>query len=250
MGTQFGSVYAGFYDAMYADKDYGAECDLVEEVFRRFGAWPTRSILDLGCGTGNHLIPLAQRGYEVSGVDLSPEMLALAARKADAAGLNMSLIEGDVRSVDLGRTFDAVLLMFAVIGYQRSNADVLATLRTARRHLDPGGVLFFDTWYGPGVLSSPPGTREREIDVPGGPVRRLVEGELDVPRHLCTVRYRLERGDEQTVETHVMRYFFPLELELFLDVCGFEMTALAPVGSLDGEPDAETWNANVVARAV
>jgi SAM-dependent methyltransferase len=177
-------------------------------------------------------------------------MLGIAAQKAAQAGVAVAFSEGDVRTVDLSRTFDAALLMFAVIGYQRTNADVLATLRSVRRHLEPGGVLFFDIWYGPGVLTSPPGSGEREIQTPDGPIRRSVEGELDVPRHLCTVRYRLTRDGEESLETHVMRYFFPLELALFLDVCGFELVALAPVGALDGEPDAETWNANVIARAV
>ena len=250
MSRQFGSLYAAAYDATYADKDYEAECDLVEEAFRRFGSAPVSAIIDLGCGTGNHSIPLARRGYEVAGVDLSTDMLAIAARKATEAKVEVALTEGDVRTVDLGRSFDAALVMFAVIGYQRTNADVLATLRSVRRHLEPGGLLFFDTWYGPGVLTSPPGTREREIDTPDGPMRRLVEGELDVPRHLCTVRYRLTRNGEESSETHVMRYFFPLELELFLHVCGFELVVLAPVGALDGEPGAEAWNVNAVARAV
>jgi SAM-dependent methyltransferase len=250
MSEQFGSLYAGAYDAMYADKDYEAECDLVEEAFRRFGSAPVNAILDLGCGTGNHSIPLARRGYEVAGVDLSTDMLAIAAQKAARAGVEVALTKGDVRTVDLGRTFDAALLMFAVIGYQRTNADVLATLRAVRRHLTPGGMLFFDTWYGPGVLTSPPGARERDIDTPEGPIRRSVEGELDIPRHLCTVRYRLARDGEESLETHVMRFFFPLELELFLAVCDLELLALAPVGALDGEPGPETWNANVVARAV
>jgi SAM-dependent methyltransferase len=250
MSEQFGSLYAGAYDATYADKDYEAECDLVEEAFRRFGSAPVSAILDLGCGTGNHSIPLARSGYEVAGVDLSTQMLSIAAQKAAQAGVAVAFSEGDVRTVDLGRTFDAALLMFAVIGYQRTNADVLATLRSVRRHLEPGGVLFFDIWYGPGVLTSPPGSGEREIQTPDGTIRRSVEGELDVPRHLCTVRYRLARDAEESFETHVMRYFFPLELELFLDVCGFELVALAPVGALDGEPGPETWNANVVARAV
>src|SRR5919198_851041 len=113
MKRPFGTLYAAAYDAMYADKDYEAECDLVEEAFQRFGSEPVRSILDLGCGTGNHSIRLARRGYDVSGVDLSPDMLAIAAEKSAAAGTSIAFSRGDVRRVDLGRTFDAVLLMFA-----------------------------------------------------------------------------------------------------------------------------------------
>jgi len=72
----FGQAYADQYDLLYHDKDYEAECDLLEEVFRRYGQEPIKSILDLGCGTGNHAILLARRGYRVTGVDLSADMLA------------------------------------------------------------------------------------------------------------------------------------------------------------------------------
>jgi SAM-dependent methyltransferase len=250
MGAQFGATYASAYDAMYRDKDYEGECDLVEEAFRRFADGDVRTVLDLGCGTGNHAVPLARRGYAVAGVDLSEPMLARARGKAAEAGVEVDLRQGDVRDADLGRRFDAALLMFAVIGYQRTNDDVRATLRTVRRHLRPGGVLVFDTWFGPGVLVSPPGSGERTIETEDGPIKREVTGSLDVRRHLSTVAYRLIGQGRDEREEHVMRFFFPLELELFCALEGLELLTLSPVGSLDGELTRETWNALGAARAV
>ena len=86
--TVFGCGYADQYDLLYSDKDYEAECDLLEEVFRRYGTGPVQTILDLGCGTGSHALLLARRGYQVTGVDRSQEMLAQARQKAasDASG--------------------------------------------------------------------------------------------------------------------------------------------------------------------
>jgi SAM-dependent methyltransferase len=245
----FGRSYASAYDAMYEAKDYAFECDLVEAAFERFANGPVESLLDLGCGTGGHAILLARRGYEVAGVDRSAAMLQQARRKAGAQRVDLALREGDARSVELGRTFDAVLAMFAVIGYQLTNADVRALLRTARRHLRPGGVLVFDAWHGPGVIAHPPGSGARDVDTPDGSLRRVVSSELDVRHHLCTVRYRLVTGEREDRETHVVRYFFPLELELFCDVEGLELVSLTPFGTLDGEPTRETWNLSAVARA-
>src|SRR5207248_11417549 len=68
----FGPQYAEAYDTLYRDKDYSAECDAIEHVFRLYGIGPVRRVLDLGCGTGGHAVPLAERGYEVVGVDRSP----------------------------------------------------------------------------------------------------------------------------------------------------------------------------------
>lgn len=79
----FSTDYAAVYDALYADKNYSSECDLLERVFREHAARPVRGILDLGCGTGGHALMLAQRGYEVVGVDGSTAMIARAAAKSD-----------------------------------------------------------------------------------------------------------------------------------------------------------------------
>ena len=78
----FGIQYASFYDALYSEKDYEAECDLIEEIVHRYGDGGVNTILDLGCGTGGHTIPLSQRGYMVTGVDRSEPMLAQARLKS------------------------------------------------------------------------------------------------------------------------------------------------------------------------
>jgi SAM-dependent methyltransferase len=235
---------------MYASKDYEAECDLIEAAFARFGDGAVRTILDIGCGTGGHALPLARRGHALTGVDQSPQMLARAAEKAAEAGVELELVEGDMRTVRTGATYDAVIVMFAVMGYQRTNDDVRQALRTVREHLRPGGLVVFDVWHGPGVIASPPGSGERTIDTPDGPLRRIVEGELDVPAHQCTVRYRMVAADgREERETHVMRYFFPLELALHCELADLEMVSLTPFGSLEGEVDRDTWNATIVARA-
>ena len=253
MSRPFAAAYADVYDALYADKDYLAECDLIEEAFRRFGDGATRSVLDLGCGTGSHALLLARRGYELTGVDCSPAMLRHARAKAERDGLPITWQEGDVRTVEAGAPFDAVLLMFAVLSYQRTNADVRATLANARRHLRGGGLLILDAWHGPGVLADPPQDRTKVVPTADGSVVRRASARLDARRHLCRVCYRLSQttsdGDRASEETHVVRYFFPPELGRYLELCGFNPLVLSPFGTLDGEPDERAWNFVVVARA-
>jgi len=248
----FGPPYAAIYDAIYEDKDYERECDLLEEAFGRYGGGEVHAVLDLGCGSGGHMLPLARRGYELMGVDRSPSMLGVAREKLAETRAVAELRHGDVRRVRLGRMFDAALLMFAVLGYQSTNDDVLATLRTVRTHLRPGGLLCLDVWYGPAVLTTRPEQRRRTVDTPDGSVRRSASAKLDVRRHLCTVRYRLEElsdADGIAEEEHVMRFFFPMELELFLCKADLEPVSLTRFGSLDEEPDIGTWNVFAVARA-
>ncbi len=123
----FNQGYADQYDLLYGDKNYEAECNLLEQAFKKYGN-DVKTILDIGCGTGNHSIPLAHRGYQVTGVDLSENMLAHAREKAKSSNAPSSLafFQGDARAVNLNQKFDAVLMMFAVLGYQLTNEDVLA----------------------------------------------------------------------------------------------------------------------------
>lgn len=249
--TVFGGGYAAAYDELYQDKDYAAECDLIEDVFRSDALTPVRRVLDLGCGTGSHAVRLAERGYSVVGVDRSEDML----RRARERDSSARFLASDITSIDLGETFDAALIMFAVLGYLTDNTLVRAALGAARRHVTTGGLLFADVWYGPAVLAQRPSERVKVIATPGGgQVIRAASTELDARRDLCTVHYQLWRLEDgkltaQVREEHPMRYFFEPELQAFLTEAGFELVRIGGFPLLDEEPSEHTWNVAFVARA-
>ncbi|MGI9145060.1 MAG: class I SAM-dependent DNA methyltransferase [Chloroflexota bacterium] len=247
----FGRDYAAAYDDLYQDKNYLAECELIERVFKTYAQGAIRRVLDLGCGTGGHSAILSKRGFAVVGVDRSTEVLERARGQGTSARFDL----GDIAGLDLGETFDAVLMMFAVLGYQVGNAHVQAALATARRHLRPGGLFTCDFWYGPAVLSQGPSERVKVLDSPHGQLIRVATGELDVLRNVCTVGYHVWRIERSRVvaevrEQHPMRYFFALEIELLLAAAGFELIRLGAFPNLDDEPSEQTWNVALVARAV
>lgn len=256
MSETFGAKYVEAYDLLYHDKDYAAECDLIERIFQTYGDGSVRSVLDLGCGTGNHAIPLAQRGYEVLGVDRSESMLSHARIKLASSVSNGRVVvqRGDIRSISLERQFDAALMMFAVLGYQLENADVLAALGRARRHLRAGGLLLFDVWYGPAVLRQRPSERIKVVPMRDGQTLRAATSELNTERHVCTVHFHVwqfegSRLVAETEETHAVRYFFPLELKLFLEVSGLAPLRLGAFPEFAKDPDETTWNVFGVAVA-
>ena len=134
---------ARIYDAIYASiRDYpreAAELDrLIQE--RRPGAL---TLLDVACGTGAHLERLT--GYEVEGLDLDPEMLAVARERLP----NVPFHEGDMASFDLGKRFDAVVCMFSSIGYVRTEERLRSAIGSMGRQLEPGGVLVVEPWLSP-----------------------------------------------------------------------------------------------------
>jgi len=256
----FGQGYADEYDVLYGDKNYETECDMLEAAFTRYTNAPIKTILDVGCGTGNHAIPLAQRGYSVTGVDRSPAMLENARQKLlkgtpPLKDNQIKFLEGDARELDLNQNFDAVIMMFSVLGLQTTNADVLSALRLVRKNLKPGGIFAFDVWYGPAVLTIRPNDRIRVIPIENGQVIRSATGTLDIQRHLCAVHFHLWRMVNshlvsETDETQSTRYFFPQELALFMEQANLELVHISAFGDLDQQPTDQTWNVFVVGRAV
>ena len=254
MSDVFGPEYANVYDALYQDKDYAIECDLLECIFREYGKEPIKTILDLGCGTGNHTLLLAERGFEVTGIDCSQEMLDAAQIKAQSKSLPSKFYLGDIRQVNLGKKFDVVLMMFAVLGYQVENSDVLAALKAARHHLNPGDLLILDVWYGPAVLAQRPTDRIKVTSISDSKILRAASGDLDIRHHVCTVQYHLWQlnGDilrSETQEEHSMRFFFPQELELFMQVSGFKLKRLGAFPDYKCDPGENTWNAIAICMA-
>lgn len=254
--TEFGADYAKVYDAIYRSKDYDGEVDLIERILTSHGRAGSRWLLDLGCGTGNHAFRLAERGHFVVGVDRSTEMLALANAKAKTAGSgSVEFHEADIRKLDLGRQFDAVLMMFTVLGYQLEDSDLMAALATVRRHLDTGGLFLFDVWYGPAVLANRPA--EREISVEQGTTRinRKTCATLDLARHLCRVTFDLERvADDESAETwreeHVVRYYFYPEIESALAQNRLELAVLRNFPDFKAPANERSWNVIGVGRAL
>lgn len=251
-------AYADYYDALYSDKNYAKECAFLGEVFRREGVPEGGRILDLGCGTGGHALCLAASGYRVTGVDRSPEMIGRARLKAaESSGLPLEFVISDVRHAELGRDFDAVISMFAVVSYMREDEDLSAMLDVARRHLTAGGIFIFDCWHGPGVLATRPSVTTKQARTEdGGRIRRIATPSLDIAASTVEVAYEIEHLDSQgnTVavlrESHTVRYLFPDKLVELLLASGFEIVSLSPFCDLSRPADERDWNITIIARAV
>ncbi len=249
--------YATYYDEMYADKDYAAEVSYIETLIREHVQTGTISILDLGSGTGRHAIEFASRGYSVHGIDLSASMVTLAeARKSSLSEdlkRNVSFSAGDVRSIRLGAKFDVVLALFHVASYQTTNDDFRAFLTTARLHLRPGGILIFDFWYGPAVLSQRPEVRIKRADTENRWVVRIAEPVPQFEDNCVVVKYEIidclkKTGVATRVnEEHKMRFFSLPDLQLFTELAGIDILSIREwMKALD--PSSNSWSVCAIAK--
>jgi len=249
--------YADFYDFLYRDKDYKNECAAFEEIFSKYSKQKVHSILDLGCGTGNHAIILHKRGYKIVGVDRSEIMLNRAKKKIITLPnkRNITFAKGDIRTWRSDQKFDAAVMMFAVLGYQLENKDVLQALATVRRHLKNGGLFIFDIWYGPAVSVQKPSDRIKIVATPTGRIIRIASSETDITRQICTVHYTTLNIDSKHLineikGNHQMRYFFSKELALLLEVSQLKIIRLGAFPNWKEEISENTWNIFGIAKAI
>jgi len=245
--TPLFDAYGRYYDLLYRDKDYATEVAYVDALLLRCGV-SGPDLLEFGCGTGRHGRLLAERGYQVTGIERSAAMVANA-----QATVGFSCQQGDIRTLQLGRTFDAVLALFHVISYQVTNADVQSVFRRAAQHLRTGGLYLFDVWYSPAVYAQRPVVRIKRMAGDGVALTRLAEPVLHPNENRVDVHYTLFARDTATgavetcTETHPMRHFSLPELDLLAVSAGFERIGVE--GFLTGAPPGEdTWGLCLVLR--
>ncbi len=237
--------YSRYYNLLYKDKDYKGEAGFIHDLIRKYlpGA---QNILDLGCGTGRHDLLLAEKGYAITGVDMSEEMLLIARSQP------LNFIQGDIRSFRLDKKFDVATSLFHVMSYQTTNKDFISALETAKAHLVPGGVFIFDFWYGPAVLTDRPAVRVKRLEDDQIHVTRLAEPVMHANKNTVDVNYTVWIKNKKTLqteeirETHHMRYWFLPEIKYLLKNTGFKLLD-------NGEwmtcktPGFDTWGVYVIA---
>jgi SAM-dependent methyltransferase len=158
---------ARIYDLLYVGtgiKDYEAETAELRRIIEESNP-AARTLLDVACGTGAHLAELS-RWYEVEGADISPAMLAVARARVPGIPLH----QADMRTIALGKTFDAVICLFSSIGYITDPKEMRSTVASLAAHVAPGGVLILDGWVRPdawraGNRPEPEIARDRETTV-------------------------------------------------------------------------------------
>lgn len=240
--------YSSYYNLLYKDKDYVVEVEYIHNLIQKHcpGA---KDILDLGCGTGRHDFLLAEKGYTVTGVDRSEEMLSVANSQLTRSTLNSTLTftHGDIRNIRLNKTFDVVVSLFHVMNYQTTDEDLMAVFETVKVHLKNGGLFIFDCWYGPAVLTERPEIRIKRLEDETMSVVRIGEPAMSPNENIVDVNYdvfimdKISGKMEELKETHRMRYLFKPEIERMLSYAGLK--PLACEEWITGkEPGSTTWS--------
>jgi SAM-dependent methyltransferase len=187
-------------------------------------------VLELACGTGQIIVPIAASGTSAVGLDNSPQMVAAARRRAHAAGVQVELVEADMRNFDLGRQFSLIFIARNSLLHLSEQHEFAGLFAAVRRHLLPEGILAFDI-FKPNLSWRSVSSTERV------PVMRKTSplyGELTVEETsdydtLSQVNRATwfistaEKPDAWVVPLH-LRWIFPQELPALLAANGFKLS--------------------------
>ncbi|MYG86377.1 MAG: class I SAM-dependent methyltransferase, partial [Gemmatimonadetes bacterium] len=237
--SEYDRTDAGFYDRFSTGID-GDVAFYVEEARKAGGP-----VLEIGCGTGRIMIPIAESGVAVVGLDQAPAMLDIArakvARLPDKTRQRVRLVDHDMRAFDLDRRFNLVVIPYRTFNYMLTEEDQRTALKRINDHLTDYGRLVFD------VMAPSPDVIAASLDTPGGSLDHIwtfthpdsgnrvmawdtrqfdpVEQSVTVYQYF----HELDHGGKEVSNTVIpifYRYLYRYEMQHLLELCGFEVEAL------------------------
>ena len=217
------SIFADVYDSLTEDVEYERRADYITGLLRRYGCEP-EIILDLGCGTGTMTTLMAQKGYSMIGVDMSPEMLAVASEKAEKDGLDILYLNQPMEDFELYGTVGAVISLLDSINYITEEKELEQTFRLVHNYLDPGGLFIFDINTAYKLKNILPGnTFCGESDK----AFYTWENVYDPDYSICefSLNFFIKNGENYSrhSETHYQRAYTDSYIKRLLLRCGFEV---------------------------
>lgn len=210
---------ADFYDLLYSsEKDYQREADLVARIITERNP-AARTVLDVGCGTGAHARALIDLGFDVDGVDIEPAFVEIAAAKCPEGRFS----RGDMRALDLPRSYDAVVCLFSAIGYCLTSDALVRSVTSMSRHLSTGGVLLVDPWFEPGEMTDGHITTTTGSDDHAAVVRM---SRTSIRKSVSTLHFEYligtSKGIERRSETHRLGLFTEAQMRDAFESAGLQ----------------------------
>ena len=245
MTDEYEGLLAHHYDALYGVmRDPSGDAAFYRALAQETGG----PVLELGCGTGRVLLPIAALGIPCVGVDASPAMLAVLRGKNPPP--NLELVQASMETFDVGaRRFALVTCPFRAFQHLLTVDAQLAALANVRRHLAPGGAFAFDVFDPKLAWIAAPADTERldaTFMIDGVETRRFASTRVDLATQVMEVTFRFEPAQTDGNTIVRLRWFYRYEIEHLLARVGF--TDLTIYGGYDRRPWKPEGETVIVAR--
>lgn len=235
--------YSKYYDLMYHNKDYQKEADYIIALHKKI----PQNILDIGCGTGNHLVHFFKKKIETTGVDLSKQMIKLAIKKYP----KINFYSKNAKTFFFKEKFDVITSLFHVISYINTDRELLEIFKNVKKHLSEEGTFIFDFWYNEAVKKDKPHMRTKKFSILDKNFIKISEPVFNKTLEKIKLNlYLIEKNKKLNTlffEKHLMRSYNPSSLFKLLKKAGFKnFTAYEWLSSK--KVNINNWNACIVVK--
>jgi len=247
----FDKNYSAIYDFLYTQKNYIRETNLIKKILKKY--FPnSKSLLDLGCGTGQYSNLMTKLNLNVVGVDRSSSMLKIAKKKYKK-NKKLSFVKSNIKNINLQDKFDIISALFHILSYHISNNEIDKFFSKSNSHLKKNGIIIFDFWYEDGVYNLQSPLRVREINNSTYKILRITISKwykkinqiFDI--HNLIVLNKKNKKISKFSEIHKMRYFNLKQIKKKLVENNFKFLESFDLQS--GKPvNSRSWGALVVAK--
>jgi SAM-dependent methyltransferase len=233
------------------DKDYNAEVNYVDYLIKTYKA-NSKSILELGAGTGKHAFLLADKGYDILGLERSADMVAIANKEQNP---HVKFVVADITDFKLDKSFDVATSLFHVISYLTDNKSLIQTFKNVHQHLNKDGLFIFDVWHSSAVNHQIPEKRTKKLQNDTIEVLRkanpIIYSEVNVVEvdYDITITNLKDQTSEKIFEKHPMRHFSKPEIEILAFATGFELLHTEEFETKTS-PSTETWGVCYILKKI
>ncbi len=250
------SQYAEYYDILYQDKNYADEATFISQLIKKLLPNTNADIrvLDIACGTGRHVMELAQLGYKVDGSDISKEMINVAIRECKKKKLNIKFYNESFQTCGkIEGKYDVILSIFSAINYLINYENLSLAFKNISSLLDTNGFFIFDFWNGNAVIQNYSPIRVKRMTGNGKEIIRISKTTIDSIAQTAVINFHfilIENGIilKEFDEKHLVRYFFLQEMVDLLKANNFEIILRCPFMRPDNDITASDWNVTYVVR--
>ena len=222
--------FGQYYDLIYQKiVNYEREADAIEKILTEFHSKRENTILDIGCGTGGHALILGERGYKVTGIDISPTMIKQAIEKAKSKRVKAEFLVQDMCKIKLDQQFDCAICMFGGLGYILTYGELIQVFSNVKKHLVRNGLFIYEFWNVGGIRPSPYLTWLKAEDEKAT-LYRLSESNFDAQTNILNIDFNFivinkNKLVETFSEAHKMKCYTLPEMHKYIEDSGLEFAA-------------------------
>jgi len=246
--------YSELYNLLYSDKDYSKEVEYILKKLKQFNC-KSKNILEYGSGTCIHGGLLVEKGYNLTGVELSEKMFLIGKSHIKERKIEdrFNLVNDNIVAYWDQKKYGLILSLFHVISYLTSNEGLCKVFENASNQLEQGGLFIFDVWYAPSVLNLKPQAKIKTFENNELKIIRFTKPLVNYNENVVDVNFELVIIDKKTNqvsfldETHKMRYLSLPEIKLLAELNSFELVKAEEFLS-ENEPSENTWGVCFILR--